>query len=193
MECQILKCHIELIKHVNDDHIDEQRSYIQKLYRDNKKRYGIPLKVIPIQSIALQTNNSILNPVYMLEFHPSLALISTILSAVSRSLGELIHMHQPQTTVERITLELHLIQKLQKLWKKTSSRLKSYSSQVERDNFSDLFIEDPLFVCEVGKSLSLGSSSSIESPAGRFTLLFDLVCKLNFMNSQFHSDSMGFG
>ena len=160
LESQLLEAYIKLVKNIVDEQIDDQRCYIQKLYRDNIRRFGIPLKVIPIQNIAIQTNKSVVKPVYMLEFHPSLALIGSIDDAIRKSLDELMHMYQPKTTLEKLELEMLLLETLQTLWKKKNSLTKSYSLQTERDIFSDLFVEDPIFVCEVGRSTSPSSSSS---------------------------------
>ena len=160
LESQLLEAYIKLIKNIVDEQIDDQRCYIQKLYRDNVRRFGIPLKVIPMQNIAIQTNKSVLKPVYMLEFHPSLALIGSVDAAIRKSLDELMHMYQPKTTLEKIELEMLFLETLQTLWKKKNSLTKSYSQQTDRDIFSDLFIEDPIFVCEVGRSASSSSLSS---------------------------------
>lgn len=160
LESQLLEAYIKLIKNIVDEQIDDQRCYIQKLYRDNIRRFGIPLKVIPMQNIAIQTNKNVVKPVYMLEFHPSLALIGSIHAAIHKSLDELKQMYQPKTTLEKIELEILLLETLQTLWKKKNSLTKSYSQQTERDIFSDLFIEDPIFVCEVGRSTSSSSLSS---------------------------------
>ena len=160
LESQLLEAYIKLIKNIVDEQIDDQRCYIQKLYRDNVRRFGIPLKVIPMQNIAIQTNKSVVKPVYMLEFHPSLALIGSVDAAIRKSLDELMHMYQPKTTLEKIELEMLFLETLQTLWKKKNSLTKSYSQQTDRDIFSDLFIEDPIFVCEVGRSTSSSSLSS---------------------------------
>ena len=153
-EDELLQLHCDLIKSILNQHIQSQREYVQKLYRDEIQRFGIPLKIIPIQNISVGTSQPALKSIYMLEFHPTISSISSISAALHTSYRGLLHMHQPKTITERVVLEIKLFQCAQRLWDKKPSHGSTYSNHVKKDVFSEVFVEDPLFVCEIGESLT---------------------------------------
>ncbi|XP_057314205.1 uncharacterized protein LOC130655465 isoform X2 [Hydractinia symbiolongicarpus] len=153
-ETLLLRSHCDLVKSIIDEHIVDQRQYIQKLYRDGQQKFGLPLKVVPIQSISVNTSRPALKNIFMLEFHPSLAIISSLPDVLRQAYRELIHTHQPDTTTKKVFLELKLIRTVQKCWNEKKNLSLMYSKQVNRDFFSDVFVEDPILVCQVGETMT---------------------------------------
>lgn len=75
-------------------------------------------------------------------------------------------MYQPFTTIEKITLEFRLVEILKKLWHDKKVIGFNFSNQIRKDIFSDVFIEDPIFVCDLVKSLHPSSTASRSSLRG---------------------------
>ena len=177
--------YFELIKSIIDNQICDQRAYVQTLHRDDKKPHGVPFKVVPIQSIAVNNSHPVLKNIFMLEFHPSVAIISSVPVALHNAYQELLHVHPPKTTHERIKLEIHLFEVAQEKWIKKKPFGWTYSDKVKNDLLSEVFVEDPMFVSEIGNSLN-----PLKSIRGRFhfvVILCDvyfLVTKLNLAIKQ---------
>lgn len=167
-ETLLLRSHCDLVKSIIDEHIVDQRQYIQKLYRDGQQQFGLPLKVVPIQSISVNTSRPALKNIFMLEFHPSLAIISSLPGVLRQAYRELIHTHQPDTTTKKVFLELKLIRTVQKCWNEKKNLSLMYCKQVNRDFFSDVFIEDPMLVCQVGETMA-----TVENKRGKLFFAID--------------------
>ncbi|XP_077868441.1 uncharacterized protein LOC100372084 [Saccoglossus kowalevskii] len=152
-ESVCLRLHCTLIKSILDKQIEEQREYIHKVTRDGDEEFGLPHKIIPKQLINLNLSRPALKNVYMLEFHPCLAIASRLPHAINKAYFELYFTHRPKSITEGIGLEKKLLEVSLKQWENLDTMGNSYQEQVKKDLFADIFSEDPLFVCEVGKSL----------------------------------------
>lgn len=153
-ECVCLRLHCNLIKSILDKQIDDEREYIQKVSReDNSTLFGLPHRIIPQQHIAVNTSRPALRYVYMLEFHPSLGLASRVYEALQSALNMFIQIHKPKSTGEMISLERRLYEVAQKEWDSQEPTGHSFALQTQKDLFSEVFVEDPIFVCEVAQSL----------------------------------------
>ncbi|XP_074637432.1 uncharacterized protein LOC141895506 [Acropora palmata] len=160
-ECVCLRLHSNLIKSILDAQIDDEREYVQKVCReDNPAMFGLPHRIIPQQHIAVNTSRPALNYIYMLEFHPSLGMASRVHEALQNALKMFIQIHKPKTTGEMISLESRLFEVLQKEWENQEPTGHSFAQQTQKDLFSEVFVEDPIFVCEVAQSLVNQKSAS---------------------------------
>ncbi|CAH3180891.1 unnamed protein product [Porites lobata] len=160
-ECVCLRLHCSLIKSVLDKQIDEEREYIQKVCReDNPALFGLPHRIVPQQHIAVNTSRPALKYIYMLEFHPSLGLASRVYESLQNALKMFIQIHKPKSTGEMISLERRLYEVVQKEWDSQEPVGHSFAQQTQKDLFSEVFAEDPIFVCEVAQSLVNRASES---------------------------------
>ncbi|XP_028417505.1 uncharacterized protein LOC114541907 [Dendronephthya gigantea] len=159
-----LRLHCNLVKSVLDKQIADQREYVQKVTRDGDSEFGLPHRIIPKQSIAVNTSRPCLKYVYMLEFHPSLALAASLPKSIKHVLQIFLNASQPAGFMELINVEKCLFELIQKEWDNMEVVGIAHSQQTQKDLFSEVFVEDPLFVCEVGQS----QLSALESKsAGR--------------------------
>ena len=154
LECKLLEEKYKVIKIILDDHIQEQRHYTQTINRDEKRYYGMPGPMIPVQAISVNTSRPVLKDIFMLEFHSTISTIAAVPPAILKSHRELIHMFQPESITDEVDLELSLVSEISKEWAKRISFGNCYSAQTRKDIFSEIFIEDPMFVCEIGDSLT---------------------------------------
>jgi len=153
-ECKLLEEKYKLIKKILDDHIHEQRQYTQRIQRDEKHRFGMPSKVIPVQAISVNTSRPVLKDIFMLEFYPTVSMVARIPAAIMRSHRELIHMFQPDSVTGSVKLEISLVEEILKEWSSKKSFGRLYTQQIRKDVLSEVFVEDPMFVCEVGESMT---------------------------------------
>ncbi|XP_071476027.1 uncharacterized protein [Diadema antillarum] len=164
MESRCLKLHCSIVKSVSDKQIDDQREYIKRVTREGNQ-FGLPHAIIQKQPIAINLSRPALKHVFLLEFHPSLALISRIPQAVRYAYDELYFYHNPPSVTTAIAMEKRLWEVVQREWDNLTPMGHSFSGQVQRDLFSDLFIEDPLLVGELGAT----RMAAQEAAAGRRT------------------------
>eukprot|EP00794_Sanderia_malayensis_P005905 gene5905-6590_t len=167
-ECHCLRIELNLMEAIANKQIDNQREYIQKVNRSARTEFGMPLKVIPLQNISLDQDRSALRYVYFLEFHPSLALVCKVKEALRRVLEEFVHIQNPEGSHAMISLERRLYETALEDFKKMPPLGNDYALQIQRDLFSETFIEDPLLVSNFGMSaLSLmdlkGSRQSVKA------------------------------
>ncbi|KAK6489965.1 hypothetical protein HHUSO_G6922 [Huso huso] len=155
-ECVCLQYHQQLIRDILNKQIDEQRQYVQRVWRDGQKgnvyEFGLPPNYTPKQLIAINNNSSALRNVFLLEFHPSLGLASRIPQALNQAYSELCQLHRPQSVQESVALEKQLLQLAVEKWQALEPPGASYSTPVQKDLFSGIFFEDPFFVRDVGFS-----------------------------------------
>ncbi|ESO99501.1 hypothetical protein LOTGIDRAFT_113339, partial [Lottia gigantea] len=152
-ECVILHHTSTLVKNILDKQIEEEREYIQRVCRDGDAEFGLPYRIIPKQPISVNLTRSALKNVFMLEFHPTLSIASRIPQAIKYSLTELIRVHKPATVQDKILLEKKLLEVAQKEFRNLRNMGASYTPQIQKDLYSDVFAEDPLFICEIAQSL----------------------------------------
>ncbi|KAI1895743.1 hypothetical protein AGOR_G00109630 [Albula goreensis] len=174
-EVGCLKSNQELLRLVLNCQIDEQRHYLQQIWRDRPQGpgqdYGLPLNYVPKQLVSLGNSSPALKNVYLLEFHPSLCLASRLHQALAQAHSALCQLHGTRSSRERLALEQRLLQQALHKWHSLSPPGASYSTQIQKDLFSDVFFEDPFFVRDVGMAL-LGSAEEEEKKRGKEKQLF---------------------
>ncbi|MBN3311102.1 CC162 protein, partial [Amia calva] len=159
----------QLLRLILNAQIDEQRQYLEKIWRDGQKgtvrEYGLPPNYIPKQLVVSFCSPALKN-VFLLELHPSLSLASRVHWALSQAYDELCQQHRPGTVSQRVALEQRLLQQALDKWQTLDSPGASYSSQVQKDLFSDVISEDPFFVRDIGFSV-LESADEEEKKQGK--------------------------
>ncbi|XP_043119422.1 uncharacterized protein si:ch73-242m19.1 isoform X2 [Puntigrus tetrazona] len=152
-----LQSHQQLIKAVLNNQIDEQRQYLEKIWREGQsgcsRRYGLPPSYIPKHLVSVGGNRPALKSVYFLEIHPSLCLASRLYEGLERACAELCELHRAKTPSQRVKLEQKLLETALRHWHALAAPGATYSSQTQKDLFSDGFIEDPARVRELGLSV----------------------------------------
>ncbi|MBN3319340.1 CF183 protein, partial [Atractosteus spatula] len=147
----------QLIRQILSKQIDEQRQYLQRIWRDGQKgtadEYGLPPNYIPKQLVSINNSCPALKNVFLLEFHPSLSLASEVHQAVSQAYTEMCQLYRPRTVGQSVALEQRLLQQALEKWQALESPGSCYSSQIQKDLFSDVCFEDPFFVRDIGFSV----------------------------------------
>ncbi|KAJ8353268.1 hypothetical protein SKAU_G00208350 [Synaphobranchus kaupii] len=174
-ELSCLQSHQQLLRLVLNCQIDEQRHYLQQVWRDRSRGlgqdYGLPLNYVPKLLVSLSNSSPALRNVYLLEFHPSLYLVSQLHQALTQAHTELCHLHRAKTTSERVALEQRLLLQALHKWQSLAPPGASYSSQIQKDLFSEVFFEDPFFVRDVGLVV-LSTAKEEEKMQGKERQLF---------------------
>ncbi|XP_048348944.1 uncharacterized protein LOC125430762 isoform X3 [Sphaerodactylus townsendi] len=155
-ECICLRLQLQLIKDVLNKQIDNQRKYNHKIWRDGPQdgisEYGFPPYIIAKQLIAVNNSPPALKNIYLLEFHPSLGLISLIPKSLDHALQEFHQICRPKTARDVIYLEKHVLQLALDEWMTMESTEFFYGSQIQKDLFMDVLVEDPSLVREIATS-----------------------------------------
>nr|XP_020657015.1 transmembrane protein FLJ37396 [Pogona vitticeps] len=152
-ECTCLRLHTQLVRDVINQQVDKQRNYNHKIWRDGPKggisEFGFPPYIISKQLIAL--NNSLIasKNTYLLEFHPSLGLVSLIPKALGHVLQEFQQISRLKTASEAIKLEKQVLQLALDTWFTMENPESLYGLQIQKDLFTDILVEDPSVVREI--------------------------------------------
>ncbi|KAI4884589.1 hypothetical protein NFI96_034543 [Prochilodus magdalenae] len=175
-ELACLQSHQQLLKLVLNTQIDKQRQYLERIWRGEQRRncpheYGFPLNYVPKQLVSVGGSSPALKGVYLLEIHPSLCLASDVYRALEQAHAELCELHKARSVSQRARLEHRVLKQALFHWHTIGSPGASYSPQLQRDLFSDEFIEDPVLVREVGLSV-LRSAEERERKQGREKQIF---------------------
>ncbi|KAJ8399407.1 hypothetical protein AAFF_G00411190 [Aldrovandia affinis] len=172
-ELGCLQSHQQLLRLVLNCQIDEQRHYLQRVWRDGprgmEQDYGLPLNYFPKQLVSLSNSSPALKNVYLLEFHPSLYLASQLYQTLNQAHSELCQLHGTKTPSDRLALEQRLLLRALQKWHSLTPPGASYSLQTQKDLFADVFFEDPFFVRDVGATVL---SSEAEKRRGKDRQLF---------------------
>ncbi|XP_074517834.1 coiled-coil domain-containing protein 162-like [Sebastes fasciatus] len=156
-EISCLRSHQQLIRDILDTQIEKQRQYLQRIWRDDRKGsvhdFGLPPKYIPKHLVSLGGSSPALMNTFLLEVHPSLCLASAVYHSLVQAHSELCQLHRATSITETLMLRQKLLQQALQSWNHLASPGASYSSQIQKDLFSDLFFEDPILVQKVGLSL----------------------------------------
>ncbi|KAM7403482.1 hypothetical protein PAMA_004100 [Pampus argenteus] len=140
-----LQTHQQLIKDVLDNQIEKQRQYLQRIWRsDSIHGYGLPPNYVPKHLASLGGSRHV---------HPSLCLASAVYHGLVQAHTELCELHRATSVTDRLILRQKLLQLALQSWNSLASPGASYSSQIQKDLFSDVFFEDPILVQNVGISL----------------------------------------
>uniref|UniRef100_A0A5K4F3H5 Phosphodiesterase I n=2 Tax=Schistosoma mansoni TaxID=6183 RepID=A0A5K4F3H5_SCHMA len=147
-ECAILRQRKEIMKSILNNQVSNEREYLKKLHAD-KVEYGLPPPLIEKCLIAPNTDEPVLCPVYLLEFHPSLACTPSLIESMDESVRTTITMLTPKRQIQRIILEKLFFDYLKNeidTWRPLGT---SYTAQIQKDLFSPYFIEDVVQMSEL--------------------------------------------
>ncbi|XP_017555415.2 uncharacterized protein si:ch73-242m19.1 isoform X3 [Pygocentrus nattereri] len=175
-EVVCLQSHQQLIKLVLNTQIDKQRQYLERIWRGKQSRsclleYGFPLNYVPKQLVSVGGSSPTLKSVYLLELHPSLCLASDVYRTLEQAHVELCELHGVRSASQRTRLEHTILKQALLHWYTMATPGASYSQQLQRDLFSEEFIEDPVMVREVSYSV-LRSAEEHERKQGRERQIF---------------------
>ncbi|XP_068933437.1 uncharacterized protein [Petaurus breviceps papuanus] len=153
-ECICLRLHLQLVRDIFNRHIESQREYVQRIWRDDQKgsinEFGLPPNIICKHLISINNSCPVLKNIYLLEFHPSLGLASLIPTALQHLFQEFCHIYRPHTAHGITILEEHVLQLALDTWQSVRKPESLYSAQLQKDLFSDTVMEDPFLVVEIG-------------------------------------------
>ncbi|KAA0710836.1 Coiled-coil domain-containing protein 162 [Triplophysa tibetana] len=170
-----LQGHKELIRQVLNNQIDEQRQYLERIWRERPNGfacdYGLPPNYIPKHLVSVGGCWPVLKSVYLLEVHPSLCLASRLYEGLEHACAELCEMYRAQTPSQKSNLEKKLLKLALHHWHILGTPGVTHSPQIQRDLFSDVFIEDPVMVRELGLS-ALRSAEEHQRTQGKEKHLF---------------------
>ena len=117
-------------------------------------KYGLPLTVIKKNPINLSTNNhnSTLKNLYMLEFHPCLAVASRLPNSFKQAIEELAYYRCVTRVNDRLGLEQSFYNRLLEHLEKSDPPGYSFTAQIQKDVFNGTYVEDPLLMTELVES-----------------------------------------
>nr|XP_060630159.1 uncharacterized protein LOC132774240 [Anolis sagrei ordinatus] len=183
-ECACLRLHTQLARDILNQQIDTQRDYNHKIWRDGPKggiqEFGFPPYIVPKQLIAVNNSPTALKNIYLLEFHPSLGLISLIPKALGHILQEFQQICRPKTAQEAIQLEKQVLHLALDTWLTLESPGSFYGSQTQKELFTEVLVEDPSLVREIAVS-ALKSVAKEEQNKGnkeKQTLILNIFSRL---------------
>ncbi|KAK4470711.1 hypothetical protein MN116_006239 [Schistosoma mekongi] len=178
-ECSIIRQRTEIMRLILTHHISNEREYLKKIYTD-KIEYGLPPPLIEKCLIAPSTDEPVLCPVYLLEFHPSLSCTPSLSEAIDESVRSTIIMLSPERQIERVRLEKLFFDNLKYEIDTWRSLGESYSAQIQKDLFSPLFVEDTLQMSELCNEyiLSIQQRNSHGDKKTRQTFLLNELGRL---------------
>ncbi|KAL7987853.1 hypothetical protein Chor_006772 [Crotalus horridus] len=169
-ECTCLKLHLCLVRDIMNRQIENQRKYNYKIWRGGPKgcisEFGFPPYIVTKQLIALSNSPTALKNMYLLEFHSSLGLVSLIPKALDCILQEFQQICRPNTASEAIHLEEQILQLSLDGWMTMENPESFYATQIQRDIFADVMVEDPLIIREIVTS-ALKSASEEEQRSSK--------------------------
>ncbi|KAF1430960.1 hypothetical protein FQV22_0012999, partial [Spheniscus magellanicus] len=156
-ECICLQLHLQLLRDIVNKQIDAQREYIHKIWREGQRggisEFGLPYNVITKQLISLNSSRPTLKNTYLLEFHPSLGLVCLIPKALEYTYQEFYSICRPKTASKASNLEKQVLQLVVDEWLTMEKTETFYSSQIQKDLFAEVLLEDPVLVQEIALSL----------------------------------------
>ncbi|KAM6207430.1 coiled-coil domain-containing protein 162-like [Sarcoramphus papa] len=169
-ECICLQLHLQLLRDIINQQIDTQREYVHKIWQEGQRggicEFGLPYNVITKQLISLNTSCPTLKNIYLLEFHPSLGLVCLIPKALEYIYQEFYSICRPKTASKASNLEKQVLQLVVDEWQTMEKTEIFYSSQIQKDLFAEVLIEDPVLVQEIALSL-LEVGADEEKKTGR--------------------------
>ncbi|XP_042300836.1 uncharacterized protein LOC121918885 isoform X2 [Sceloporus undulatus] len=155
-EYACLRLQIQLVRDILNQQIDNQRDYNHKIWHHGPKggihEFGFPPYIVPKQLIAINNSPTALKNIYLLEFHPSLGLVSLIPKALCHVLQEFQQICRPKTAKEAIKLDKQVLQLVLDAWLSLENPRSFYGSQTQKDLFTEILIEDPSLVKEIAVS-----------------------------------------
>ncbi|XP_039725921.1 uncharacterized protein LOC120608203 [Pteropus medius] len=182
-ECACLRLHLQLVRGILNQHIECQREYVQRLWReghpDGSNNFGLPFNIICKQLISINNSCPALKNIYLLEFHPSLGLASLIPRALEHLLQEARHNCRPTSASGLALLERRVLWLALDVWLTPTRPESWYSAQLQKDLFSAKVMGDPFLVEEIGL-LAFKSAAAEKQNQGQDShmLLLDTFAKL---------------
>ncbi|XP_060040805.1 uncharacterized protein CCDC162, partial [Erinaceus europaeus] len=153
-DCTCLKLHLQLVQGILNRQMECQREYVQRLWRegftDDTNTFGLPLNIIYKQPISINNSFPASKNTYLLEFHPSLGLVSLIPRALEYLFHEAHHARRNTSTVGLALLERQVLQLALEVWLTPAVPESWYSAQLQKDLFSSKIMGDPFLVMEIG-------------------------------------------
>ncbi|KAK4824337.1 hypothetical protein QYF61_013672 [Mycteria americana] len=180
-ECICLQLRLQMLRDIVNQKIDAQREYVHKIWQEGQRggigEFGLPYNVITKQLISLNTSCASVRPTwknsYLLEFHPSLGLVCLIPKALEYLYQEFYSICRPKTASKASNLEKQALQLVVDEWLTMEKPETFYSSQIQKDLFVEVLIEDPVLAQEISLSL-LEVGADEEKKIGRENQLFIL-------------------
>ena len=136
-ECVILTLKVDIIRQMIDNHVETQRDYVSRICREGDEFFGMPLNIIPKQPILLHNNLRNLQPMYLLEFHPSLSHIAGFESCLKHGYQGAVDLLGPRSVSEQVILYKIFLEKVKLEWESLPPYGGGYSVQVQKE-VSDL-------------------------------------------------------
>ncbi|KAF7657996.1 hypothetical protein LDENG_00019480 [Lucifuga dentata] len=156
-EISCLQSHQQLIRAVLDSQIEQQRLYLQRIWRNSRRGsirdYGLPLNYVPKHPVSVGGSRPALMNVFLLEVHPSLCVASQLYHTLVQVHAELCELHRATSITDKLFLLQQLLQRSLQHFNSLDPPAASYSAQIQKDLYSDVFFEDPVLVEEVGLAL----------------------------------------
>ncbi|KAL2098869.1 hypothetical protein ACEWY4_005349 [Coilia grayii] len=153
-ELVCLQTHQQLIKHILDHQIDEQRRYLRRVWRGKEGGvalgFGLPPYYAAKQLVTLCGGSPALKSVFLLEVHPSLCQAQQVYQALGKAHAELCQLNGAKGAPEQVALEQRVLKRALHYWHTQASLGASYGPQIQKDLFSEVFIEDPLLLRNMG-------------------------------------------
>ncbi|KAG9493346.1 hypothetical protein GDO78_001317 [Eleutherodactylus coqui] len=181
-ECQCLRLHLQLVRDVLKSQLENQREFVQKVWRDGRNGsiydFGVPLNIVTKPLVSLNTSCPALKNVYLLEFHPSLGLaylISCTLDHICKEFQHICHTNTPRQSyiVEKNVLQLALNE-----WLAPRDLLQSFTANVHKDLFEELLIEDPVMVRDICMSALNSTDEDKKHGRGKQMHILDTLSKM---------------
>ncbi|KAA3672003.1 uncharacterized protein DEA37_0000353 [Paragonimus westermani] len=147
-ECAILRQRTEAMRFILNQQILNQREYLKKVQTE-KPEFGLPPPLLEKFPIAPHSDETLLTPVYLLEFHPSMSCTPSLAEAMDHSVRLLYELFTPTYPMEEIVLEKRFFDYLRYEVETLKPLGGSYTAQLQRDLFSSYFVEDAIQMCEL--------------------------------------------
>ena len=114
-------------------------------------KYGLPLTVIKKNPINLSSSNqgSTLKNLFMLEFHPCLAVASRLPASFKQAIEELSYYRCATNVNDRLQLEQNFYNRFLDLLEKSDPPGYSFTAQIQKEIFNATYVEDPLLMSEL--------------------------------------------
>ncbi|KAM9234693.1 LOW QUALITY PROTEIN: uncharacterized protein PS065_005276 [Dugong dugon] len=152
-DCTCPSLYQQLVRGILNQHIECQREYIQRLWRegdsDDGNKFGLPVNIICKQLISINNSSPALKNIYLLEFHPSLGLASLI-PTLEHLLQESRGTYRLRSASGLTQLENQVLRLALDVWLTLAKPESWYSAQLQRDLFSAKVMGDPFLVVELG-------------------------------------------
>ncbi|XP_073432247.1 uncharacterized protein [Dendrobates tinctorius] len=152
-ECQCLRLHLQLVRDVLTSQLENQREFVQKVWRENRKGgaydFGLPHNIVTKPLVSLNTSCPALKNVYLFEFHPSLGLAFLISCTLDHICKEFRHLCNSKTPKQSYIVEKRVLQLALTEWLAPKDLLQSFTANVHKDLFEEMLIEDPVMVREI--------------------------------------------